>query len=239
MVLSNQQPNDEDLQDEAFLELNQESSDLYSMLHARFILTSKGMAKVYQKYLNGTYGQCPRALCDRQKVLPVGLSDTLRTSRFKNFCPRCEEVYLPKSRQVNVDGACFGTSFPQAFIMHYPMAVILPPKIYHYEPKIFGFKIAGKRGSHYYNPPRGNVKYMEDSVQALDLQDAIKKGGHVESLIPKFEDKLQISGGDSGANTAASLHKETELLDDSKANAGAAAADTNKGGKKNRKKNKK
>ena len=74
--------------------------------------------------------------------------------------------------------------------MHYPMAVILPPKIYHYEPKIFGFKIAGKRGSKYYNPPKGNVKYMEDSVQALDLQEAIKKGSHVESLIPKFEDKL-------------------------------------------------
>lgn len=118
------------------------------------------------------------------------------------------------------------------------MAVILPPKIYHYEPKIFGFKIAGKRGSKYYNPPKGNVKYMEDSVQALDLQEAIKKGSHVESLIPKFEDKLHISGGDSGANTAASLHKETELLEDSKGNA-AAGADTNKGGKKNRKKNKK
>ena len=48
--------------------------------------------------------------------------------------------------------------------MHYPMAVILPPKIYHYEPKICGFKIAGKRGSKYFNPPLGNVKYVEDSV---------------------------------------------------------------------------
>ena len=47
MILSNQQPNDEDLKDEAFLELNQESSDLYSMMHARFILTSRGLAKVY------------------------------------------------------------------------------------------------------------------------------------------------------------------------------------------------
>jgi hypothetical protein len=25
--------------------------------------------------------------------------------------------------------------------------VVLPPKIYHYEPKIYGFKIVGKRGS--------------------------------------------------------------------------------------------
>lgn len=144
--------------------MNQGASDLYSMLHARFVHTARGLSKVYQKFLSGTFGTCPRALCDRQKVLPVGLSDKMRTSRFKNFCPRCEEVYLPKSRQVNVDGACYGTSFPQVFLMHYPQAVILPPKVYHYEPKIFGFKVAGKRGSKYFNPPKGNIKYIEDSV---------------------------------------------------------------------------
>ena len=171
MILSPQQPNEEDLQDEGFLELNQESSDLYSLIHARFVLSARGLAKVYQKFLNGVYGTCPRALCDRQKVLPVGLSDSLKTSRFKNFCPRCEEVYLPKTRQVNIDGASFGTSFPQVFLMHYPMAVILPPKIYHYEPKIFGFKIAGKRGSKYFQPPKGNVRYIEDSVQGLELEE--------------------------------------------------------------------
>ena len=42
-----------------------------------------GLAKMYQKFVSGTYGYCPRALCDRQKVLPVGLSDDLRTSRVK------------------------------------------------------------------------------------------------------------------------------------------------------------
>ena len=51
------------------------------------------------------------------------------------------------------------------------MAVILPPKIYHYEPKIFGFKIAGKRGSKYFQPPKGNVRYVEDSVQGLEMQE--------------------------------------------------------------------
>ena len=137
---------------------------MYSLIHARYALSARGLAKVYQKFLNGAYGTCPRALCDRQKVIPVGLADALKTSRFKNFCPRCEEVYLPKTRQVNVDGACFGTSFPQVFLMHYPMAVILPPKIYHYEPKICGFKIAGKRGSKYFQPPMGNVRYVDESV---------------------------------------------------------------------------
>ena len=116
--------------------------------------------------------------------------------------------------------------------MHYPMAVILPPKIYHYEPKIFGFKIAGKRGSQYYNPPKGNIKYVEDSVQALELQEAKKKGGHIDPSELKFDEKLVISG-DSGANTAASMHKEVEGPEDNK------AVEMNKGGKKNRKKNKK
>ena len=170
---------------------------MYSMMHARFIHSPRGLAKVYQKFLNGTYGTCPRALCDRQKVLPVGLSDTLRTSRFKNFCPRCEEVYLPKTRQVNVDGACFGSSFPQVFLMHYPMAVILPPKVYHYEPKIFGFKIYGKRGSKAFDPPKGNVRYIEDSMQALEME-ALKpkpkeiKKIEVETLAIDFTKQLKL-----------------------------------------------
>ena len=84
-----------------------------------------GMAKVVQKYLEGIYGYCPRALCNNQKCLPVGLSDKLRSSRVKIFCPKCDEVYMVqkyKSGQngqpggvqtsTNLDGAYFGTSFP-------------------------------------------------------------------------------------------------------------------------------
>lgn len=50
MILSPQQPNEEDLQDEQFLELNAEASDLYGLIHARYITTAIGMAKVYQKF---------------------------------------------------------------------------------------------------------------------------------------------------------------------------------------------
>lgn len=141
MILSPNVPQEEDLNDEHFLELNQDASDLYGLIHARYIQTPRGIAKIYQKYLSGVYGYCPRALCDKQKVLPVGLSDALKTSRFKVFCPRCEEVYLPKFRNVNIDGAYFGSSFPHIFLKHYPEAVVLPPKVYFYEPKIYGFKV--------------------------------------------------------------------------------------------------
>jgi casein kinase II subunit beta len=71
---------------------------------------------MYQKFVSNTYANCPRALCDKQKVLPVGMSDDLRTSRVKVFCPRCEEVYLPKYKNINIDGAYFGTSFPHVFL---------------------------------------------------------------------------------------------------------------------------
>lgn len=83
MILSNYIPTEDDLQNEEFLQLNQEASDLYGLIHSRFIITQRGLSKLYNKFLNGVYGYCPRALCDRQKVLPVGLSDELRTSRVK------------------------------------------------------------------------------------------------------------------------------------------------------------
>lgn len=167
MILSPLAPNEEDLGDEQFLELNNDASDLYGLIHCRYIQSPKGFAKIYQKYLSGVYGFCPRALCDRQKTLPVGLSNNLKTSRFKVFCTRCDEVYLPKFRNVNIDGAYFGTSFPHMFQKNYPNAVILPPKVYLYEPKLFGFKIYKKRGSKYFEPTKGPIKYVEDSLKRV------------------------------------------------------------------------
>jgi casein kinase II subunit beta len=80
-------------------------------------------------------------------VLPIGLSDELRTSRVKVFCPKCEEVYIPKFKSINVDGAYFGTSVPHIFLKSFKEAVVLPPRIFNYEPKIHGFKLYKKAGS--------------------------------------------------------------------------------------------
>ena len=82
---------------------------------------------------------------------------------------------MPKFRSVNIDGAFFGTSFPHHFLKHYKQAVILPPKIYHYEPKVFGFKIVGKRGSKFFDPPRGNIKYNYDTMTGVDKEKLIDK----------------------------------------------------------------
>lgn len=175
MILSSKSPKEEDLADEQFLELNQDSSELYGFIHARFINTACGMAKIYHKFLSSKYGTCPRALCDKQKVLPVGLSDSMKVSRFKVYCPRCEEVYIPKFKSVTIDGAFFGTSFPHHFLKHYTSAVLLPPKIYYYEPKILGFKMVGKRGSRYFDPPKGFIRYNMDTMSGIDKEKIAEK----------------------------------------------------------------
>jgi casein kinase II subunit beta len=95
------------------------------------------------------------------KVLPVGLSDELRTSRVKVFCPKCEEVYIPKFKSLNIDGSYFGTSLPHVFIKTFKQAIVLPPKISFYEPAIFGFKIFGKKGSKYH-AATGRVRNSKD-----------------------------------------------------------------------------
>ena len=65
MILASKAPNEDDLTDEAFMECNQDASDLYGLIHSRYINTAAGMAKVYHKFLSSLYGSCPRALCDR------------------------------------------------------------------------------------------------------------------------------------------------------------------------------
>ena len=47
MILSPHAPTEEDLTDEHFLELNQDASDLYGLIHSRYINTPRGIAKIY------------------------------------------------------------------------------------------------------------------------------------------------------------------------------------------------
>ena len=83
-------------------------------------------------------------------------------------------MYLPKFRNVNIDGAYFGSSFPHIFLKHYPEAVILPPKVYFYEPKIFGFNVYKKRGSTYFDPVKETVKYIEESLTQIEREKLLK-----------------------------------------------------------------
>ncbi|KAL5728409.1 putative casein kinase II subunit beta-4 [Ranunculus cassubicifolius] len=114
---------------------------LYGLIHVRYILTTKGMSAMLDKYKNYDFGRCPRAYCCGQPCLPVGQSDTPRSSTVKIYCPKCEDVYYPRSKyQGNVDGAYFGTTFPHLFLMTH--GHLKPQKsIQMYVPRIFGFKV--------------------------------------------------------------------------------------------------
>ncbi|XP_073106183.1 casein kinase II subunit beta-1 isoform X2 [Elaeis guineensis] len=113
---------------------------LYGLIHVRYILTSKGMAAMLEKYKNYDFGRCPRVYCCGQPCLPLGQSDIPRSSTVKIYCPKCEDIYYPRSKYQDVDGAYFGTTFSHLFLMTY--GHLKPQKpLQRYIPRVFGFKI--------------------------------------------------------------------------------------------------
>ncbi|GAA0146045.1 hypothetical protein Leryth_020969 [Lithospermum erythrorhizon] len=114
---------------------------LYGLIHVRYILTTKGLAAMLEKYKNAEFGRCPRVHCCGQPCLPVGQSDVPRQSTAKIYCPKCEDLYTPRSRsQESVDGAYIGTTFPHLFLMTY--GHLKPQKASQsYVPRVFGFKV--------------------------------------------------------------------------------------------------
>lgn len=141
LILDAESPNDDMLTEEQNEMVESAAEMLYGLIHVRYILTSKGMNAMLEKYKNVDFGRCPRVYCSGQPCLPVGQSDIPRTSTVKIYCPKCEDIYYPRSKyQGNIDGAYFGTTFPHLFLMTYPYMKPVKPTI-GFVPKIFGFKI--------------------------------------------------------------------------------------------------
>ena len=144
------------------------AESLYGLIHARFILTTRGMTKMVrakdiyiskhtsivgynfcsikydlqqEKYVKADFGRCPRVLCQGQALLPGSISDVPRSNVVHVFCPQCQELYYPRStKQANLDGAYFGTTFPHLFLLLYPDCIPTKPTL-PYVPRIYGFKI--------------------------------------------------------------------------------------------------
>jgi hypothetical protein len=100
-----------------------------SYVYFSYIVTNRGMHAMYEKYRTAAFGRCPRVFCQGQPVLPVGLSDLPRNYTVNVFCPRCHGLFFPKStRQANIDGAYFGTTFPHLYLMTHPVCIVEVPK---------------------------------------------------------------------------------------------------------------
>ena len=116
---------DEEPNDELRDQIEASARHLYGLIHARFIITSRGLAKMVEKYKKYDFGRCPRVLCYGQPLLPVGLSDIPYQKAVKLYCQRCEDIYSPKStRHGQIDGAYFGSTFPHMLLMVYPQLIV-------------------------------------------------------------------------------------------------------------------
>lgn len=71
----------------------------------------------------------------------MGQSDLPNMSTVKLYCPKCEDIYNPKSsRHASIDGAYFGTSFHSIMFQVYP-ALNPERSMRRYEPRVYGFKV--------------------------------------------------------------------------------------------------
>mmetsp|Transcript_14944 Transcript_14944/g.16171 ORF Transcript_14944/g.16171 Transcript_14944/m.16171 type:complete len:268 (-) Transcript_14944:46-849(-) len=157
---------------------------LYGLIHARYILTTAGMHKMYEKYQNIDFGRCPRSFCQGQPVLPVGLSDITREFSVEVFCPRCLETYHPRSsKHSNLDGAYFGTTFCHLFLLTHPELIVTKPQE-SYVPRIFGFRVHDS--SQYYRlreTAQSKKKTNGRQVKADSIPTKTKESKNLEGQI--------------------------------------------------------
>ncbi|CEN62262.1 casein kinase II, regulatory subunit [Aspergillus pseudodeflectus] len=132
---------DLDADDDLREQIEKSARHLYGLVHARYILTTRGLTKMAEKYKKGDFGKCPRVMCEGHPLLPTGQHDIANMSTVRLFCSKCEDIYNPKSsRHASIDGAYFGASFTSMLFQVFPH--LLPEKsTRRYEPRIYGFRV--------------------------------------------------------------------------------------------------
>ena len=114
---------------------------LYGLIHARFIVSTRGLDTMRQiLVLHASnpdsrlplFGRCPRLRCKGMPLLPCGLSDDYDLdsgdhnpdSRAKRYCCNCRETF--HCWESKVDGSAWGTSACHLLLMVYGKEHIFP-----------------------------------------------------------------------------------------------------------------
>ena len=210
LILDLEPDSDAEAADQTTVEAS--SGILYGLVHQRYICSRNGLLAMADKYEGGQYGLCPRMLCKKTAVLPIGLSDVLDEDSVKLYCPSCTDVYNPpNSRFYGIDGAFFGTTFPHLFFMTFPE--LLPASTGEiYVPKIYGFKVS----AHAKSGPRMTwlrecLKTNQDSEDLMDSEvsleededmNGVEENGQLQVRSPNHVDTPQESAVKVGAVVA-------------------------------------
>ena len=95
----------------------------YGLIHAKYQLSTGtswlqlGIVQMIKKYQADNFADCLRVYCENQAMLTISLSDIPGEAMVKLYCPKCMDVYTPKSsRYHHTDAWCTrssGRSAPQ------------------------------------------------------------------------------------------------------------------------------
>ena len=204
---------DLDCDDEMREQIERSARHLYGLVHARYIVTTRGLSKMVkppdcpddrkltppqlEKYKKSEFGKCPRVMCDAQPLLPMGQNDTSSLSTVKLYCAKCEDLYNPKStRHASIDGAYFGTSFHNILFQVYP--AMMPAKsLRRHEPRVFGFRVHAAAALQRWQDGRRD-----------EMQQRLRRAGVESSFVEEEgydddeEDEEDDDEGDEGVKAA-------------------------------------
>ncbi|KAB5573967.1 hypothetical protein DKX38_001161 [Salix brachista] len=112
---------------------------LYGLIHARYILTSKGMAAMvsWTSTKTMTLEDAPEFTAVDSLAFQLVNQTFLGQALLKYAAP---DVTIYTTHVPNIDGAYFGTTFPHLFLMTH--GHLKPQKVVQtYVPRVFGFKL--------------------------------------------------------------------------------------------------